>query len=181
MIDVTIDRENFIGGSDIATILGINPFKTRLELLREKAGLVENTFDGNIYTDYGNVMEKKIIDYLNELYKTEFKPKQALKGYLRAHTDGFNGKVVVEVKTTSKVLKKGNYDYYICQLLLGMKLLNVDKGILAVYERPKDFNEEFDKSRLQIIEVDMDDYFMAKILLECELFWEELQEMKGDD
>ena len=42
--DVTIDRDKYIGGSDIPIIMGISSFKTRWDLLLEKAGLKEDTF-----------------------------------------------------------------------------------------------------------------------------------------
>ena len=53
MIDVTIDRDKYIGGSDIPIIMGISPFKSRFDLLLEKAGYLENDFKGNEYTEYG--------------------------------------------------------------------------------------------------------------------------------
>ena len=51
MQDVRIDRNLYIGGSDIPIIMGISPFKKRFDLLLEKAGLKENDFDGNQYTE----------------------------------------------------------------------------------------------------------------------------------
>ena len=51
------DRNLYIGGSDVPIILGISPFKTRYELLLEKAQIEESMFEGNAYTEYGNVME----------------------------------------------------------------------------------------------------------------------------
>ena len=44
---VTIDRDKYIGGSDIPIILGISHFKSRFDLLLEKAGLQENEFRSN--------------------------------------------------------------------------------------------------------------------------------------
>ena len=72
MQNVKVDRDKYIGGSDIPIMMNISPFKTRWELLQEKAGLVENTFDGNQYTEYGNVLEPKIRDYINESQKDKF-------------------------------------------------------------------------------------------------------------
>ena len=64
--DVTIDRDLYIGGSDVPVIMGISTFNTRWGLLQEKAGLKENTFNGTKYTEYGNVLEPKIRDYINK-------------------------------------------------------------------------------------------------------------------
>ena len=39
-----------------------------------------------------------------------------------------------------------------------MMIFNVQYGMLAVYERPEDFNETFDPDRLQVFEIDIKDY-----------------------
>ena len=61
---VSEDRHLYIGGSDLPIIMGISSFKSRFDLLLEKAELKENDFDGNSYTEYGNVMEEKIREYI---------------------------------------------------------------------------------------------------------------------
>ena len=38
-VSVKEHRENYLGGSDLVALLGISPYKTRFELLQEKAGL----------------------------------------------------------------------------------------------------------------------------------------------
>ena len=86
--DVTIDRDKYIGGSDIACIMGISPFKTRYQLLLEKACLATNDFNGNEYTEYGNVMEDKIRTYVNEKLGTNFIPERKIEGSIRYHADG---------------------------------------------------------------------------------------------
>ena len=57
------DREKYIGGSDIPIIMNLSPFKSRYDLLLEKAGYKEDTFSGNIFTEYGNIMEEKIREH----------------------------------------------------------------------------------------------------------------------
>ena len=79
MQDVKVDREKYIGGSDIPIIMGISHFKTRFDLLLEKAKLKENDFDGNDYTEYGNTMEPKIRQYINVLFKRDFKEDKLIK------------------------------------------------------------------------------------------------------
>ena len=65
------DREKFIGGSDIPIIMELSPFKSRFDLLLEKAGYKKNDFDGNVFTEYGNKMESKIRDHINLIIKRE--------------------------------------------------------------------------------------------------------------
>lgn len=158
---VTIDRDKYIGGSDIPIIMGISPFKTRFDLLLEKAGLKENDFTGNEYTEYGNVLEPKIRDYINSLglSKTPYKEDKKIIGDIRCHVDGFNGSSILEIKTTSQIHKDvDGYKVYLVQLLFYMKCFNIEKGCLAIYERPSDFNEKFDEKRLNTYYIDINNF-----------------------
>jgi putative phage-type endonuclease len=52
-----------IGGSDVATILGLNPWKTALELYAEKRGeLIQPSLDDNEAVEAGNVLEDGIAE-----------------------------------------------------------------------------------------------------------------------
>lgn len=176
MQEVKVEREKYIGGSDIPTIMGINPFKKRFDLLLEKACLVVSDFDGNEYTEYGNVMESKIRDYINKKYNTEFVEDKLIDGDVRCHVDGFNGTIILEVKTTSNIYNTAiEYKKYLVQLLFYMKKYKVKKGILAVYERPDDFSTEFDETRLQVFEIDIDDYTDL-----IELIFDEVEKFRAD-
>lgn len=156
---VTVDREKYIGGSDIPIIMGISPFKTRFDLLLEKAGLKEDDFTGNEYTEYGNIMEPKIRNYMCEIDHTEYKEDKLIKDDVRCHVDGYDGAVIIEIKTTSQVHKNiDEYKVYLVQLLFYMYHYNKELGQLCVYERPDDFNEKFDKKRLQVFDVELDNY-----------------------
>lgn len=159
MQNVTIDRDKYIGGSDIPIIMGISPFKTRWELLQEKAGLVQNSFEGNEYTEYGNVMEPKIRDFINARKKDKFVEGKHIDGDVRCHTDGINKTTILEIKTTSNLhTAVDDYRVYLVQLLFYMNHTNKSKGKLAVYARPRDFNEEFNEKLLQVFDIKMSDY-----------------------
>lgn len=178
--DVTLNRERGIGGSDIPTIMGINPFVSRLDLLQFKVGNKTNDFEGNEYTAYGNILEPKIRDFINKDMGFDFKPDyrecetdKALALYY--HSDGADDseEALLEIKTTSEIHDdlKG-YKRYLVQLMYGMWMHKWNKGMLAVYERPEDFreNEEFDSSRLQIFSVGFDNPLMAEIQYAIEQF-----------
>lgn len=178
---VTIDRHKFIGGSDTPILMGISPFKTRFELLLEKAQLKDNDFEGNEYTEYGNILEPKIRDFINQTEKDKYIEDKIIQDDLRYHSDGFNGKSVLEIKTTSQIKENvEDYKVYLVQLLFGMQIHGVKKGKLAVYERPKDFNEEFDEERLTIYDIDIKDYkdLLEKINFEIERFRTDLIKVK---
>ena len=156
---VTIDRDKYIGGSDIPIIMGISPFKSRYDLLLEKAGLKEDDFTGNEYTEYGNVLEPKSRDYINKKYNLGFEEYKKINGDIRVHLDGFNNASVLEIKTTSQIHNSiDEYKVYLVQLLFYMQEVNADFGRLAVYERPDDFNEEFDENRLTQYTICITDY-----------------------
>ena len=179
--DVTIDRDKFIGGSDISAIMGISPFKTRWQLLMEKAGLAKGEFSGNKYTEFGNEIEPQIRDYINEIYFTNFEPSQIIEGDFRGNTDGFNGECVLEIKSTSQIYDNvDDYVVYLVQLLKYMEVNKVEKGILAVYERNEDFIAEFNAERLHIYEIDAEVYksLLEQVNAEIDRFRADLKRLK---
>lgn len=181
MQNVKVDRDKYIGGSDIPIIMNISPFKTRWELLQEKAGLIENDFNGNQYTEYGNALEPKIRDYINEFQKDKFVEGKDIIGDIRCHTDGINKTTVLEIKTTSQIhYNLDDYKYYLVQLLFYMKYTKRKKGILAIYPRPKDFNEEFYDINLITYDVDIKDYkdLIEEIDLAVDDFRNDLRRIK---
>ena len=157
--DVSEDRSKYIGGSDIPAIMGLSTFKRRWDLLLEKAGLKEDTFKGNVFTEYGHIMEEKIRDYVNQFEETPFIPNRVINGDIRCHTDGFNGECVLEIKTTSHVFSSlDSYKVYLCQILKYMEQNDVQKGKLCVYHRPEDLSFAFDPCRLQVFDFYADEY-----------------------
>ena len=180
--DVTIDRDKYIGGSDIPIIMGLSTFRTRWQLLLEKAGLEQNPFEGNAYTDYGNILEPKIRNCINaEFEGANFVPYQIIDGDLRANMDGFNGTCVLEIKTTSNVADDvHDYRHYLVQLLFYMSMANVEHGLLAVYERPNDFSTDFERSRLHIYRVSREEYpiLIDEIAAEICRFRADLERLK---
>ena len=179
------DRDKYIGGSDIGIIMNISPFKTRFDLLLEKAGLKENTFVGNEYTEYGDKLEPKIRDFINEtLYqKNPFRPNCKIVGKFRGNCDGENHTSILEIKTTSQIHQDVNeYKLYLVQLLKYMEIYEKGKGVLAIYNRPEDFKEEFDNKRLQIFVIDIDNYkdLLKEINEAIDKFLIDLEKLKGN-
>lgn len=181
--DVSEDRDKYIGGSDIPVILGISPFKTRWQLLLEKAGLEQSSFSGNKYTEYGHIIEPQIREYVNslDLSAPDFQPTRLIHNDLRLHTDGFNGIAVLEVKSTSQTHEKvEDYKLYLVQLLKYMEEHEVEHGILAVYHRPEDMNPVFDPDRLQLFYIKLSDYelLLAHVNRELDKFRKDLERLK---
>ena len=181
--DVSEDRDKYIGGSDLPVICGISKFKTRYQLLLEKAGLAEDNFSGNPYTRFGHYIEPFIRDHINLLYNTQFIPNRVINGDIRCHTDGFNGKCVLEIKSTADIFATvDGYKVYLVQLVKYMEQNEVEKGILAVYERPEDLNREFDAKRLQVFDIRLEDYrqLLDYVNREIERFRSDLERLKDN-
>lgn len=187
------DRDKYIGGSDIPVIMDLSPFKKRYDLLLEKAGYKEDTFEGNIYTEYGNKLEPFIRDWINagiNAKNLQFKEgkhtREAEDGEIigvRIHTDGENDNGILEIKTTSQVYDSiEDYKIYLVQLLFYMVNTGKQYGLLAVYERPEDLNEEFESKRLQLFDIKLEDYkdLCKEIGDACERFIEDLQKVKDN-
>ena len=178
---VTKDREKFIGGSDLAGIMGLSPFIDRWTLLQQKAGLKERDFFGNEYTRYGDELEPIVRDYINEKYCRDFEPAVKIDGDLRGNCDGLDEGGLLEIKTTSHVYDTlDGYKGYLVQILFYMKICNVQHAMLAVYHRNEDFSTDFDPSRLQVIPIDIKDHLdtMDEVEQAIDLFRKDLQELK---
>ena len=155
------DREKYIGGSDIPIIMELSPFKSRFDLLLEKAGYKKNDFEGNVFTEYGNVMESKIREHINLTHQSDYKEGKCIEEIpsewdvtpngmkIRCHTDGENETSILEIKTTSQLYDNvDDYQIYLVQLLFYMMMTGKRFGMLAVYKRPDDMSEDFDVENL---------------------------------
>lgn len=194
--NVLKDRDKYIGGSEISTILGINQFESRYELLLDKSGIEPNDFEGNDYTEYGEVIEGVIRDYINKEYGLNFIEYTIAKDYDdtigdRCNYDGYDEKIekTLEIKSTSQIYEDlKDYKKYIVQQLWGLMLSPFKKSILAVYERDEKFKEktpeqwvkDFDPSRLHIYNINIDDYadYVEEIKNEVPKFKQDLKALK---
>ena len=194
--NVLKDRDKYIGGSEISTILGINPFESRYELLLDKSGIEPNDFEGNDYTKYGEVMEGVIRNYINKEYGLNFVEYTIAKDYDdtigdRCNYDGYEEEQeeTLEIKSTSQIYEDlKDYKKYIVQQLWGLMLCPFKKSILAVYERDEDFKDktpeqwvkDFDPNRLHIYKIHIDDYtdYVEEIENEVPKFKQDLKKIK---
>lgn len=141
------NRQKYLGGSDIACILALNPWKSNVQLCREKKGLVEPAdLSDNALVQYGTKAEEHIralfaLDHPN--LKVEYVPNNSWHNtkypFAAASLDGFttdeNGRRgILEIKTatiTSKAQsekwKDGHIpDNYYCQVLFYLGVTEFD-------------------------------------------------------
>ena len=136
-------RQTRIGGSEFASVLDINPYKKRIELVLEKAGVIIDTFEGNEATRRGEALENDIIAMFedetglsvkDEQAEFTLEPSECLP--LVCHVDGITSDdAVFEAKTTdikSKVWSEGIPEYYKAQLEFNCALARKTKAYIAV-------------------------------------------------
>lgn len=156
MADVTKNRNKFIGGSDVAAILGLNRYKTAYEVWEEKKHNIK-TFEGNQVTEWGKKLEPVIIlhfEQLNNVKVFDNNARYISKEYdfIGCHPDGIctinNENVLIEVKTVSTDAYKfwGNslpMEYY-CQVQHNMYVLGLKKAKFIYLVLDSRFYSEID-------------------------------------
>lgn len=106
------NRHTYIGGSDVAAILGLNRYKTPYEVWDEKKN-GNNPFTGNAATEWGKKLEPVLIDHYEQEEGCKVEERNSLywpdKNIpLACHPDGIRTypRRNVEAKTVSTVARK---------------------------------------------------------------------------
>ena len=155
------NRTKFIGGSDVACIMGLNPWKSNLQLYREKKGLVApSDLSDNELVIYGTQAEEHIralfaldhpeyeVDYIpNNAWRNKKYPfaSASLDGWIREKATERKG--IFECKTatiTSKAQaekwKEQIPDNYYCQVIFYLGVTEwdfVDLRAQLKYQMPE--------------------------------------------
>lgn len=183
-INVTENREKYVGGSDMPIILGMSPYKTPFQLAKEKAGLVERTFDASAYTEYGNILEPQIRDYLNASAGLNFQPDTFIdeNERIRANVDGYEKEegLLLEIKTHGA--NPSNESYY-AQIQLYLHVYGLDCCWLAKYRRPADFETDLEAYKFDVMNMDIemvkyDADYGQKLIEAIHRFWVQVDALK---
>ena len=144
-------RRKGIGGSDVAAILGVNPYKSSFGVYVDK--VEGSTFEGNVHTEFGNWMEPHIraefprrfkrfegVDI--EVYEYPYVLQHPAIEFFIANIDGIvehpeHGTGIIEIKTAGEMQWKQWQedeipDAYYCQV---QHYLNVT-GLAYAYHSP---------------------------------------------
>lgn len=152
-MDIQIDRRKFIGGSDVASILGVSPWKTPFSLYQEKVSEHPITDQDNKILQRGKRMEPYVLQILsdetglivsktNERYVDHEYPFMCCEIDAEAQT-GEN----IEIKTVSSFSAKewGEPDtdavpvYYAAQAMYGLMITGKQKCVFGVLIGADDF------------------------------------------
>lgn len=155
-MSVTKDRNKFIGGSDVAAMLGLSRYKTPYEVWEEKKHSIKS-FEGNAATEWGKKLEPVIIAHFEQINNVKvFDNNERYTSkefdFLGCHPDGIyteNGEnVLIEVKTVSTDAYKfwGNslpMEYY-CQVQHNLFVLGLKKAKFIYLVLDSRFYSEID-------------------------------------
>ncbi len=176
--DIKNNRQDYIGGSDIGSIMGASPWKSAYTLWAEKTGLItpEDISDKEAVW-WGTVEEDLVAKRFT--MKTGIKVKKSNYAYgveeypyLRGHIDriGVKRNVGLECKTTSSYNKtkydEGEvppYHWWQCQFYMFVT------GMKEWYLATKRDNQFY------ISSIQRDDEAIEQMLIACEDFWEHVQ------
>lgn len=170
-------RSKYIGGSDAASVVGLNPFSSPYTLWAEKTGKVA-PFEGNLATEVGAYLEEFVAKKFEQ--ETGKKVRRINQSILNDEypwaianidRDIIGEDAGLEIKTTSELntkrFKNGEYppNYY-CQCMHYMAVTGKKKWYLAVLVGNRDF---------KIFELERDEEEI-KALMEAEKdFWNLVQ------
>lgn len=84
-------RKQVCGGSDMAVLFGVSPWKTRGMLARQKLGLEEDSFIETKYIWWGKFMEEHILRAFDELTGIDVEPthEMVIKGLIGTTLDAY--------------------------------------------------------------------------------------------
>ncbi len=162
-------RKNYIGASDAPIIMGVSPWRTPLQLWKEKLGL-DGPQTENEHMKRGNDLEDEARKKFSQATGVQIHPKRLFHPsieYMMASLDGIDptGKYLVEIKcpATNKtslcgVVPKNYYP----QLQHQMIVADVEKMFYFSYT----------KDSCQVVECYRDDDYCKKLLEKEAEFWD---------
>ncbi len=142
--DFLSDRQTYLGATDIAAILGVDPYKTALDVFNEKTGLVPS-FAGNKQTERGQKLEEVAAkEYTQETGRKVHRRSTELvhpkHDFIRGHIDRrvVGDKRPVEIKCPSrgmfhKIKREGLPDSWIVQMQVYLWLDRSSVGDFAPF------------------------------------------------
>ncbi len=193
-----VNRRKGLGGSDCSAVIGFNPYKSNVDLWREKTGRTEQEdISDKPYVKYGTQAER----YLRELFKLDY-PQYTVEyvennsfynakyPFARASLDGWltddsGRKGILEIKTT-EILSAGQRakwkdripDNYFCQVLFYMAVIEADFAVLKAQIKTVidgDVRLETKHYKIERADVQGDIDFLMNA---CGDFWQYVQDDK---
>lgn len=167
-------RKKYIGGSDAAAVVGMNPYKSAYTLWAEKTGKLPD-FEGNITTKVGAYLEELVAQMFEDesgknVRKSNFTYVNSKYPFACANVDRIvvGEDAVLEIKTTNslpnmRMLKKGEFpDTWYCQMTHYLAVTGKSKAYLAVLVNCREF---------KVFELERDEDEIESLMTEEMKFW----------
>ena len=174
------NRTNSLGGSDAAVVLGISPWKSRLELWDEKVSKNIETDDDNLILKLGNFLEPLIADeYVRKTgRRLEIRPQKIHPKYDfiaanvdREIMDDPKGPGILEIKTKGAMVSWHGNDvpiYYKSQIQHYLSVYGYDWASFAILD--------LGTRKVTCVDVERDDSFISSMIDEEKKFWKLVQD-----
>lgn len=170
-------RKKVIGGSDVASVMNISPYKTRYQLWQEKLGKKEHKGNDFIFRK-GHLLEDKSRTIYELTYDIDVPPKIVKHPdfeFAQVSLDGLNVdyKKAVEFKFVGDAIfqkaldEKFIPDHYYCQVQYQMFVTGYSNMDYVAYSEKRD--------QITTIKVEQDVPYIARMVALCEEFWWELK------
>lgn len=160
-------RKKFIGGSDIAAILGISSYKSAYDVWLEKTTGESKDISNLPHIKMGNILEPIIREHAERKYNKKFPPilvRHPTLDFCAANLDGLSDDgVVLEIKTVGVAKSYMLPDEYRAQIMWQMIASGARSAIYVSYY--KEHDDYFYK------EVEFDEQEAAHMIEVAAQFW----------
>lgn len=180
-------RDDGVGGSEVGSVLGLNPWKSAEEVFLEKTKQVP-PFMGNEATARGKAKEPIARELYERLYGWPMPPccgQHDDYPFLRASFDGLraDGKLALEIKAPSvanqrKVLAGDVPDYYFAQMQHQMLISGASMVHFVSYCKSRVLTPA---QTMHVIPYPADRDFQAYLITEVSAFWDRVQEYRAEN
>ena len=169
-----------LGGSDIACIMGMNPYKTAFQLWEEKMGLRDGAFT-NSAMQRGHDYEEEAREWIEDSLDLPLCPPVCIQddefSFMKASLDGYcpEEDLIIEIKvpterTMARFVMEDYFEKYRCQVQWQLMISGCHKAIFAVYSP--------EEARAHHEEVSRDEPFIEELKEAATKFWGDYLEGK---
>ena len=179
-------RREGIGSSEVATILGLNPYETPYQLWLRKTGQVQEVEQENFLMKAGHYLEDAISRFCADevgldIVKnsaSEFVVIDRDKSFMRVSPDRYayptgsrhtaDNKVIIECKSTQKPVDPDNLSkYWFCQVMYQLRVTRIPLAYIAWLTQGRDFGFRpifFDPEFSEFIEEEVERFWVDCVL-----------------
>ncbi|MBP3059429.1 endonuclease [Texas Phoenix palm phytoplasma] len=171
-------RKKYINASEVAAIMGLNPFESEKSIFRRK--LFNEKIKENKAIIHGRNLEPEAREFFNNVNKSNFKPVVFVKEFFSASLDGWDKffQSILEIKCPisldTKVWNNFFFNdvvpiYYYAQIQAQLYCAEVEKAFFLVY---------LNYQNAKIKEIKKDLVFINKMYEKCRFFYFLLEEAR---